>query len=109
MGAGPRRRPPTALVDMCSDDIQSEWADRNLTLGADLGIGAGVIELGRLRALAAQKGLKAERQYWPRRVRLVCSNGAVLRFPTGAGDPQPSSMVAPGASSRGCPTPTDGA
>jgi hypothetical protein len=32
-------------------------------------------------ALAARKGLTAERHYWRGRVRLVCRNHAVLRFP----------------------------
>ena len=55
----------------------------NLTPAAHLGIGAPVIELHQLRALAGRKGLKAERHYWRRRVQLVCPNGAVLRYPTG--------------------------
>lgn len=41
-----------------------------------------MIQLHQLRALAARKGLKAERHYWRGRVRLVCPNEAILRFPS---------------------------
>ncbi len=38
------------------------------------------VSIGRLRGLAGAKGLSVERHQWRDRVRIICSNGASLRW-----------------------------